>query len=166
MEDGVVDLQGIGKFIKSYSVVLNYSRKSKNMKKGIVINSLEVKTYKVDNTYSSKMLLDNIIAGEETIQINEGTLKGNCKTGGAIHKKSEIYYIVKGEAILHLDEEKYDIKPGSLVFIPSGVFHSLDNKSKKEDFVILTFWLDASENEVYINRIKEWGKSFKTIYED
>lgn len=136
------------------------------MKKGIIINSWEVKPFKVDDTYSSKMLLDDIIAGEDTIQINEGILKGGCNTGGGIHKRSEIYYIVKGEGVLHLGENKYDIKPGSVVFIPGGLFHSLDNKSKMEDLVILTFWMNASDNEVYNMRMKAWGKSFKTIYEE
>lgn len=136
------------------------------MKESKIINSWEVKPFMLDHTYSSKMLLDNITAGEKTVQINEGTLKGGCKTGGAKHEKSEIYYVIKGEAILHLDERKYDIKPGSLVFIPGGVFHSLDNKNKNQDFVILTFWMNAADNEVYNLRVKAWGKSFKTIDEE
>lgn len=136
------------------------------MKEGTVINSWEVKPFKVDNTYSSKMLLDNIIAGEKTVQINEGVLKGGCKTSGGVHKKSEVYYIIKGEAVLHLGEKEYDVKTGSLAFIPGGVFHSLDNKNKKDDLAILTFWMNAADNEVYNMRIETWGKSFKTIYED
>lgn len=135
------------------------------MKNGIVINSWEVQKFVIDDTYSSKMLLDNIVAGEETIHISEGTLEAGCKTGGGIHKKSEIYYIVKGEATLHLDKKEYDIKPGSLVFIPGGVFHSLDNKSATENFVLLAFWMNAADNEVYNMRMKAWGKSFKTINE-
>ena len=136
------------------------------MGKGKVINSWEIKPLVLDHTYSSKMLLDSIVAEAETIQINEGTLKKGCKTNGGVHTANEIYYVVKGEAVIHLDNETQDIKPGSIVFIPAGVFHSLDNKSATEDFVILTFWINASDNEVYNMRIKAWGKSFKTIYED
>lgn len=136
------------------------------MRKGRVINSWEVKSFVVDNTYSSKMLLDNIVAEAETIQINEGTLKGGCNTPGAVHKANEIYYVVKGEAVLQLGDERLDVKPGSLVFIPAGTFHALDNKSKTEDFVLLTFWTNASDNEVYNLRVEAWGKSFKTIDED
>jgi quercetin dioxygenase-like cupin family protein len=136
------------------------------MPKGKIVNSWEVKPFILDETYSSKMILDNVVADAETVQINEGTLKGGCSTSGATHKKDEIYYVVKGEAILHLDSEKHDIKAGSTVFIPGGVFHSLDNKSKTEDFVLLTFWMRAEDNEVYNMRVAKWGKSFKTIYED
>jgi len=136
------------------------------MAKGKVINSWEVKPFVCDHTYSSKMLLDDVVAGSKAIHINEGTLKGGCKTPGGVHEASEIYYTVKGEAVLHLGDETFDIKPGSLIFIPAGVFHSLDNKSGTEDFVLLTLWEDARYNEVYHTRLKAWGKSFKTIYED
>ncbi len=136
------------------------------MPEGKIINSWEVKPLILDNTYSSKMLLDNIVADAETVQINEGTLKGGCSTTGGVHEKDEVYYIVKGKAVLHLDDKVYDISAGSVVFIPGGVFHSLDNKSKTEDFVLLTFWMKAEDNEVYNLRVKKWGKSFKTIYED
>jgi len=136
------------------------------MKKGKVINSWEVKPFVVDQTYSSKMLMDDIVAGGKAIHMNEGTLKGGCSTPGGVHTATEIYYVVKGEAVLHLGEEKMDIKPGSIVYIPAGVFHALDNKSKTEDFVLLTLWEDAKHNELYHARVKAWGKSFKTIYEE
>jgi quercetin dioxygenase-like cupin family protein len=136
------------------------------MKKGQVINSWEVKSFVVDQTYSSKMLMDDLVAGEKSIHINEGTLKAGCSTPGGVHTATEIYYTLRGEAVLHLGEDKIDIKPGSLVYIPAGVFHALDNKSETEDFVLLTLWEDAKHNELYHARIKAWGKSFKTIYED
>ena len=136
------------------------------MKKGKVVNSWEVKSYVVDHTYSSKMVMDDIVADGKSTLIVEGTLKAGCSTPGGVHTATEIYYIVKGEALLHLGEEKIDIKQGSLVYIPAGVFHALDNKSKTEDFVLLTLWEEAKHNELYHARIKAWGKSFKTIYED
>ena len=136
------------------------------MKTGRVVNSWEVKSFVVDEKYSSKMLMDNIVAGGKSIHINEGTLKPGCSTPGGVHTATEIYYVVKGEAVLYLGEEKTDIKAGSLAYIPAGVFHALDNKSQTEDFVLLTLWEEAEQNELYHARIKAWGKSFKTIDED
>ena len=136
------------------------------MKKGKVINSWEVKPFICDDTYSSKMLLDDFVAGHRAININEGTLAPGCKTCGATHKKAEIYIVMKGEAVLHLGNELIDIKSGSIAFIPSGVFHSLDNKSSKDPFVLITLWENAKDNEVWDARVKAWGKSFKTIDED
>ena len=135
-------------------------------KKGKVINPWEVKPFVCDSTYSSKMLLDDVVAGQKAININEGNLAPGCKTSGAVHEAAEIYIAMKGEATLHLGNELFDIKPGIIAFIPPGVFHSLDNKSNKEPFVLLTLWENANDNEVYHARVKAWGKSFKTIYED
>jgi len=131
-----------------------------------LINSWEVKPFKMDETYESRMILDDIVAGTKTVQVNEGTLKGGCATGGDIHNGDEIYYIVKGEAELRLGDDIRDVKQGSLAFIPSGVFHSLKNKSAAEDFVLLTLWTDAAYNDTYELRMRVWGKSFKTIHED
>jgi len=136
------------------------------LKKGKVINSWEVKPYVVDHNYSSKMLMDDTVAGGKSIHVNEGTLKGGCRTPGDAHTATELYYTLKGEAVLTLGEEKTDIKPGSLVYIPAGVFHALENKSQTEDFILLTLWEDAKDNELYHARIKAWGKSFKKIDED
>jgi quercetin dioxygenase-like cupin family protein len=138
-----------------------------------IINSWEVKPFTGDETgsgapvvYESRMILDNILAGTKTAQINEGTLKGGCSTGGGVHENDEIYYTVKGEAELTLGEKIFNIKQGSLVFIPGGIFHALKNTSATDDFVLITIWLDASHNDMYEMRMKAWGKSFKTIYEE
>ena len=136
------------------------------MAKKKVINSWEVKPFAMDNAYESRMILDNILAGEPTVQINEGTLKGGGSTAGGVHKDTEIYYAVKGEAVLTLGDDKFIIKQGSLAVIPGGVLHALENKSEADDFILLTFWMDAAHNDMYELRMKEWGKSYKTIYED
>lgn len=135
--------------------------------KGKVINSWEVKPFVCAESYSSKMLLDDVVAGGKAIHINEGTLKGGHNTlPGGVHEATELYYAVKGEAVLILEGERIDIKPGSLVYIPAGCHHALENKSETEDFVLLTLWEDTKHNEVYHARMKAWGKSFKTIYEE
>ncbi len=131
-----------------------------------IIHPSQVKPYVADQSYSSKMLLDDLVAGVEAINVNEGTLRGGGKTGGGVHEENEIYYVVKGEAVLHLDDEVFDIRPGDLIFIPAGVFHSLDNKSATEEFVLLTLWQRAVYNEMWHIRMKAWGKSFKTIDEE
>jgi len=137
------------------------------MSRGKVINTWEVKPFVMGDNYSSKMLLDDVVAGGKSIHINEGTLKGGCNTlPGSAHEAVEIYYVVKGEAVLFMDEEKIDIAPGSLIYIPAGCNHALENKSATEDFVLLTVWEDTKYNDVYHERVKAWGKPFKTIYED
>lgn len=111
------------------------------------------------------MLLDDLVAGESSVHINEGTFKGGAKTEGAAHQAPEVYYVVSGEGILHDGSADYDLTPGTLVFIPPGVKHSVSNKNERVDFVILTIWKSVEGNDVYDQRVKAWGSSFKTIHD-
>ncbi|MBE6542394.1 MAG: cupin domain-containing protein, partial [Ruminococcaceae bacterium] len=97
---------------------------------------------------------------------NHGTVKAGHALGGATHTEDEIYYILSGHGKLQLDEYIVDVKGGQVIFIPSGCFHALDNRDSDEDLCILTFWRDWRYNDAYEERIKQWGKSFKTIDED
>jgi len=117
--------------------------------------------------YESRMILDHVITGrDDVIQINHGTVKAGYALGGATHEEDEIYYILSGNGKLQLDDKVVDVKPNQVIFIPAGVFHALDNRESKEDMCILTFWKDWRFNDAYETRLKEWGKSFKTIDED
>ena len=117
--------------------------------------------------YESRMILDHVITGRDgVIQINHGTVKAGYALGGATHEEDEIYYILSGSGKLQLDENIIDIASGEVIFIPAGCFHALDNRESKEDMCILTFWKDYRFNDAYEERVKQWGKSFKTIDKD
>jgi mannose-6-phosphate isomerase-like protein (cupin superfamily) len=130
-----------------------------------IIDAARVRPFVVDETYSSKMLLDDGLAGARTIQINEGTVAPGCALGGAAHGQDEIYYIVSGRGTLRLGEETHPIKPGTVVYIPAGCFHALNNSDGGEPLVLLTLWREPEENEVYNQRIAAWGTSFQLIDE-
>ena len=126
-----------------------------------------VKPFIFGEEYESRMILDHVITGRDgVIQINHGTVKAGYALGGATHEEDEIYYILSGSGKLQLDENIIDIAGGEVIFIPAGCFHALDNRESKEDMCILTFWKDYRFNDAYEERVKKWGKSFKTIDED
>ena len=117
--------------------------------------------------YESRMILDHVITGrDDVIQINHGTVKAGYALGGATHEEDEIYYILSGKGKLQLGEDIVDIAGGEVIFIPAGCFHALDNRESNEDLCILTFWKDWRFNDAYEERVRQWGKSFKTIDED
>src|SRR5512133_3100979 len=101
------------------------------MPKGTLIRTKNVKPFIVDANYSSKMLLDKFNSESKGLNVNEGTLAAGGSTPGAAHMAphDEIYYVVRGEAVLTMDGAKYDIGPGDLIYIPCDTFHSLVNKS-------------------------------------
>lgn len=139
------------------------------MKKGTVVRVGEVMPFappEFKGHYSSKMLIDKSNSGSEKLQINHFTLKPGCRTEGAAHRApyDEVYYVLSGQAVLHMDGADYDIERDTVVFIPGGTMHSLTNKSETEDFVILTIWPLQPEpgvNGVYDLRKRTWGETFR-----
>ena len=127
----------------------------------------KVKPLLFGEEYESRMILDHVITGRDNvIQINHGTVKAGYALGGGVHEEDEIYYILSGKGKLQLDEQIVDVAGGQVIFIPAGCFHALDNRDSDEDMCILTFWRDWRFNDAYEERIKQWGKSFKTVDED
>lgn len=135
------------------------------MEKGKVIHSDKVKAFVCDETYSSKYLTGKDVAGFDLINVNEGTLKAGEKTGGGVHEKPEIYYILRGRGDVWLDDVRIPVKAGDCIIIPPGVFHYIDNTGSSEEFVLLTFWEKQEYNELYFIRKKAWGKVYLTIDE-
>ena len=119
------------------------------MGKGFVVNAAEVAPFRVSSEYVSKMLIDKHNSGVDSFQVNEGVVKAGCKLAGAAHPEpyDELYIVLSGRAVLHMDGEDYDLSPGSVVLIPSGTFHALENTSATEDFVLLTVWHKTPSRE-------------------
>ena len=120
--------------------------------------------------YESRLLLDNLIAGEKAVNVNHGTVcpgGGTGKVGdkGGVHEKGEVYFGVSGEADVYLDGVPYLMKQGTLIYIPGGCYHFIVNRSKTEPFVLLTIWGDEKDNDTHEARIKEWGTSYKRVDE-
>jgi quercetin dioxygenase-like cupin family protein len=44
--------------------------------------------------------------------------------------KDQIFYIVSGEGFVSAESKKYQVSPGSLVYIPAGILHRTEVKSK------------------------------------
>lgn len=135
--------------------------------KPVVVDVNKVKALSFGEEYDSRMILDHVITGRDNvIQINHGTVKAGFALGGAAHEEDEIYYILSGKGKLRLDDKIVDVYADQVIFIPAGCFHALDNSNSSEDLKILTFWRDYRFNEAYEERIRQWGKSFKTIDEE
>ncbi len=133
----------------------------------VVVDVNKVKALSFGKEYDSRMILDHVITKRDNvIQINHGTVKAGCALGGAAHEEDEIYYILSGKGKLKLDDKIIDVYADQVIFIPAGCFHALDNSESDEDLKILTFWRDYRFNDAYEERMRLWGKSFKTIDEE
>jgi len=140
------------------------------MPKGTVVKASQVQTLYVDETYSSKMLLDHTNSETKNVQINMGIVAPGAKHKDHKHNPpyDEVYLILKGLAMVRLDGIEHDLEPGDAVFIPGGSYHAIENRSDTEELVIYTVWSQlpgSGANPVYDLRLEKWGKSFKTVDE-
>lgn len=130
------------------------------MRKWRLVNSENAKPFVCADSYSSKMLTGDEMAGMPVININEGTLKPGCRTEGGAHDDTEIYYIVDCEnADVWLDDDCIPVKNGDIIVIPPHVFHWIDNTRSSKPFVLFTLWPRQEQNGVYFARKKAWGTS-------
>ena len=53
-----------------------------------LVNAENVEAFVCDETYSSKMLTGDEMAGQQVININEGTLQPHCRTEGGAHDEN------------------------------------------------------------------------------
>lgn len=145
-------------------------------KKQNVFKTSEVMGYSpkgYEESFLSKMLMDEESVGSSNLTINEFTLYPGKQTYMGSHPKeyNEIYYALKGKAWLYLegssanDVEEYLMEPGSIAFIQGGKGHYLKNDGS-DNFVLLTIMpgnIKEGINMVYDSRLNDWGTSFRLI---
>ena len=133
-----------------------------------LVNAENVVPFDCGGGYSSKMLTGDEMAGQQVININEGTLEPGGSTisegRGGVHEDTEIYYIIECEnASVVLDDKYVPVKSGDIIVIPGGVWHWIDNRRSDKPFKLFTFWHKQEQNGVYHERLKKWGTSVKYI---
>jgi len=125
-----------------------------------------------DDIYASQCLVEPEGVGSERLMVHRSMVKAGQKLGGGSHPEGydECYYILSGRARVALGghpdtgegSTTSEIGPDSVVFIPGGTFHALDNPNT-EDLIFLTLWpkIAPGANGVYDERIEAWGTSFR-----
>ena len=68
------------------------------------------------------LLKDNKLL--KNLVLSSTDLKPNMSTRGHKHEgQEEVYYFVKGQGTMELDNKKIKVNPGDVVLIEDGVFH-------------------------------------------
>ena len=78
--------------------------------------------------------------GLENLVICMTVLHEDKSTIGHFHNDTEeIYFFVKGEGEIQLDDKREDVTGGDIVLTPRGIFHRVFNK-EKGDLIFLSFF--------------------------
>ena len=135
-------------------------------------DDIEPFTHPGDPAYHSQHVLGAETTGRHDLLLNQGTVDARGELGGGNHPDNdEIYFVVRGQTLVDLGGDPvsgegsstYRLVPGSVVFIPAGVFHRLRNDTD-ETLVILTIWpqpAKAGANGIHDERLEPWGTGFR-----
>ncbi len=65
-------------------------------------------------------------------------LAAGARDGQSPHKEDEVYQVLKGRAVLEVEGDRVDVKPGSVVFVKAGAKHRFVDI--KENLSLLVFF--------------------------
>lgn len=75
-------------------------------------------------------------------------------------KNSEVYYILKGEGIMHINEESANVHPGHAVYIPPGSRQYIQNTGESDLIFVCIVdpaWRPEDEKVFYHESVKKSG---------
>lgn len=142
------------------------------MKKRYIIKAHDVVGFSTagnEDVFESRLLIDKEITGSKKLAVTHFTLKPGKSIPPGKHPcpYDEVYYVLRGKAIINLDGEESEIGPDTAIFIPCGTSHSLRNigKDDYESVNISPLQYKPGVNPFYDERKKQWGKTLKLITE-
>lgn len=79
------------------------------------------------------------------------TLYGGKSTRGHVHKDThEFYYFIEGAGTMHLGTtESYRVRENSVVYVPPGVYHKIENRNDYASLIFHTFYPGGSDRPAF-----------------
>ncbi|WP_371524926.1 cupin domain-containing protein [Streptomyces sp. NBC_01283] len=94
-----------------------------------------------------------------TSTIGDGTTPSDTLTAGLTkvpsggwlglhsHEATEVYHVLLGDGIVHLEGQEEHVGPGSMVFIPSGCVHGVRNTGDSDLEFFYVYAADSAMDE-------------------
>jgi mannose-6-phosphate isomerase-like protein (cupin superfamily) len=95
--------------------------------------------------HSQKMLKLDYSLAHATVKPGIATLPHRFKTA------SEVYYILKGKGIMHIDDQSADVGPGETIYIPPMAVQYIENNGQENlEFLCIVYpsWQPDAEELV------------------
>ncbi len=85
-----------------------------------------------DNTILRQILHPDKTGLSHRYSLAHATIKSGMSSQPHKLKSSEVYYILEGEGVMHIDDESDNVHPGQLVFIPPNAVQYIQNTGKTD----------------------------------
>ena len=92
------------------------------------INGLDNTTIReiLNPKHESQPLVLNYSLAHATVKLGEKSLPHK------FHEASEVYYILKGNGLMHIDDEIAEVSPGDTIYIPPLAVQWIENKGSDD----------------------------------
>jgi mannose-6-phosphate isomerase-like protein (cupin superfamily) len=112
-----------------------------------VVNLEQTVSFTTKDGSSIRELLSHRNSAIRKQSLAEATVPPGVKTLAHYHPQSEeIYYILRGQGQMHLQQESRTVRAGDAVAIPPGMTHWIENTSS-DDLVFLCCCAPAYEHD-------------------
>jgi mannose-6-phosphate isomerase-like protein (cupin superfamily) len=94
-------------------------------------------------------------ARDSRLQMGCSIARAVVKTGQAtrphcISNSSEVYYILEGEGVIHIDAESAAVIPGQAVYVPPGALQQIENTGTGDlSFLCIVDPMWRAEDEIF-----------------
>lgn len=70
------------------------------------------------------ILFDNDKGPSRSVKMGYTVIYPTGTTTGHAHDEEEVYFVISGEGIMQVGDDKFEIKPGDALYVPPGLFHT------------------------------------------
>ena len=119
--------------------------------RGVVVHEDDVPVEAWDGIVSWRTLLSADRTASASLTVGTATLDPGASVDGALHRHApdEIYVILEGEGLVHIDGEAHPVRAGSAVFVPGGAWHHAENTGSGPLRLLYAFAVDSFADVVY-----------------
>jgi mannose-6-phosphate isomerase-like protein (cupin superfamily) len=116
----------------------------------------DIKNCKYFRAMDKSLLCELLHPDHEDLKIDYSIAHAVLKTGESslVHKLKtsvEIYYILEGKGIMHIDDEKEEVHPGKVIYIPENSkqwIENIGNDELKFLCIVHPMWKEEDEELV------------------
>lgn len=99
--------------------------------------------------YNKDNIGGKVVRDTETYIVNDNTelndlvlsstllYPGKSTSGHKHDGQEEVYFFIRGDGMMEIDNEVFPVKPGDVVTIPDGAFHKVYNSDKSLDMYFI-----------------------------
>lgn len=117
----------------------------------VVIHPDQVPTEAWGDIVSWHTLLSGDRTPTTSLTVGLATLDEGAPIEGALHRHApdEVYVILEGEGLVHIDGTPHPVRPGSTVWVPGGSWHHAENTGAGPLRLLYVFAVDSFADVVY-----------------